>query len=92
MEIGDSKDGAYTVIATPSLAQAKDHQKFVLKTPATGRYLRLTVLNNWGDAQYMEMMDVYAYGKPLVKRACRITPVRSLHRMGISTCSKPARL
>lgn len=68
-EIGDSRDGAYTVIATPSLAQAKDHQKFVLKTPATGRYLRLTVLNNWGDAQYMEMMNVYAYGKPLVKRA-----------------------
>lgn len=69
VEIGDSRDGAYTVIATPSLAQAKDHQKFVLKTPATGRYLRLTVLNNWGDAQYMEMMNVYAYGKPLVKRA-----------------------
>jgi outer membrane protein OmpA-like peptidoglycan-associated protein len=69
VEIGDSRDGAYTVIATPSLAQAKDHQKFVLKTPGTGRYLRLTVLNNWGDAQYMEMMNVYAYGKPLVKRA-----------------------
>ena len=56
------------MIATPALAQAKDHQKFVLKTPATGRYLRLTVLNNWGDAKYMEIMNVYAYGKPLVKR------------------------
>jgi outer membrane protein OmpA-like peptidoglycan-associated protein len=68
VEISDSKDGVYTVIATPALAQAKDHQKFVLKTPATGRYLRLTVLNNWGDAKYMEIMNVYAYGKPLVKR------------------------
>jgi outer membrane protein OmpA-like peptidoglycan-associated protein len=40
----------------------------MLKTQATGRYLRLTVLNNWGDAKYMEIMDVYAYGKPMEKR------------------------
>jgi outer membrane protein OmpA-like peptidoglycan-associated protein len=68
VEISDSKEGVYTVVAMPSLAQAKDHQKFVLKAPATGRYLRLTVLNNWGDAKYMEMMNVFAYGKPLAKR------------------------
>jgi outer membrane protein OmpA-like peptidoglycan-associated protein len=68
VEISDRADGGFTVIATPSLAQTRDHQKFMLKTPATGRYLRLTVLNNWGDAKYMEIMDVYAYGKPLEKR------------------------
>ena len=68
VEISDREDGGFTVIATPSLAQTRDHQKFVLKTQATGRYLRLTVLNNWGDAKYMEIMDVYAYGKPLEKR------------------------
>jgi outer membrane protein OmpA-like peptidoglycan-associated protein len=68
VEISDSKDGPYTVIAAPTLAQTKDHQKFVLKTQATGRYLRLTALNNYGDAQFMEMMNVYAHGKPLVKR------------------------
>jgi len=69
VEISDTKDGGFTLIATPSLAQAKDHQKFVLKTPATGRYLRLTVLSNWGDPKYMEIMNVFAYGKPLAKRA-----------------------
>jgi outer membrane protein OmpA-like peptidoglycan-associated protein len=68
VEISDSKDGVYTVIATSSLAQVKDHQKFALKTPATGRYLRLTVLNNWGDPKYMELMSFNAYGKPLAKR------------------------
>ena len=68
VEISDNKNGPYTVIATPSLAKVKDHQKFVLKTPASGRYLRLTALNNWGDPSYMEIMDVYAYGKPLAKR------------------------
>ncbi|MGA2083977.1 MAG: OmpA family protein [Terracidiphilus sp.] len=67
VEISDRKDGGFTEIASPSLAPVKDHQKFALKTPATGRYLRLTVLNNWGDDKYMEVMDIYAYGKPLVK-------------------------
>jgi outer membrane protein OmpA-like peptidoglycan-associated protein len=68
VEISDRMDGGFTVIATPSLAQVKDHQKFPLKTPATGRYLRLTVLNNWGDPKYMEIMSFNAYGKPLAKR------------------------
>jgi outer membrane protein OmpA-like peptidoglycan-associated protein len=68
VEISDNKDGGFSVIATPSLAQAKDHQKFVLKTPATGRYVRLTALNNWGDAKYIEIMNVFAYGKPLAPR------------------------
>ncbi len=69
VEISDSKDGSFTEIAKPSLAPVLDHQKFALKTPASGRYLRLTAFNNWGDDKYMEIMDVYAYGKPLVKRA-----------------------
>ena len=69
VEISDSKDGSFTEIAKPSLAPVLDRQKFALKTPASGRYLRLTVFNNWGDDKYMEIMDVYAYGKPLVKRA-----------------------
>ncbi|MGA2217171.1 MAG: OmpA family protein [Terracidiphilus sp.] len=68
VEISDSKNGVYTLIATPTLAKVKDHQRFQLKTPATGRYLRLTAVNNWGDPKYMEIMDVYAYGKPLEKR------------------------
>jgi outer membrane protein OmpA-like peptidoglycan-associated protein len=68
VEISDRKDGGFTEISRPSLAPVLDHQKFVLKAPAAGRYLRLTVLSNWGDDQYMEIMDVYVYGKPLVKR------------------------
>jgi outer membrane protein OmpA-like peptidoglycan-associated protein len=68
VEISERQDGGFTTVATPSLAQAKDHQKFALKMPATGRYVRLTVLNNWGDAKYMEVMDFFAYGKSLGKR------------------------
>jgi len=68
VEISERKDGGFTEIARPSLAPEMDHQKFVLKAPAAGRYLRLTVLNNWGDDKYMEIMDVYAYGRPLATR------------------------
>lgn len=68
VEISDSKDAGYAVIAMLSLAQARDHQRFQLKTPATGRYVRMTVLSNFGDAQYSEIMNVMAFGKPLVKR------------------------
>jgi OmpA-OmpF porin, OOP family len=68
VEIANSKDGPFSAVATFALAQAKDHQKFPLKTPATGRYVRLTVLSNFGDAKYMELMNIYAYGKPLEKR------------------------
>jgi hypothetical protein len=68
VEISERRDGGFTEIARPSLAPVKDHQKFALKTPTTGRYLKLTVLNNWGDSQYMEIMDMYAYGRALATR------------------------
>jgi OOP family OmpA-OmpF porin len=68
VEIADTQDGAYSVIATTTLAAMKDHQHFPLKTPASGRYLRLTVLSNFGDDKYMELMSIYAYGKPLEHR------------------------
>ena len=68
LEISDRQDGGFTEIAKISLAAMKDGQKFPLKTPAVGRYIKLTVLNNYGDSQFMEMMNVYAYGKPVGKR------------------------
>lgn len=68
VEISDQKDGGFTVIATPALAKAKDHQRFELKAPVSGRYVRLTVLSNWGDGKYMELMSFNAYGKSLVTR------------------------
>lgn len=69
VEISDAPDTGFAPLATLTLAQAKDHQKFPLKSPATGRYIRLTVSDNYGDAQNTEIMNFAAYGKPLVKRA-----------------------
>lgn len=67
VEISDSLAGPFSEVGKFSLAKAKDHQKFPLPAPVTGRYLRLTVLNNWGDPQYMELMNALAYGKPIAK-------------------------
>ena len=38
-----------------------------MKTPKTGRYLRLTLVTNHGDAKYNELMGFGAYGKVVEK-------------------------
>jgi len=68
VEISDRQDGGFVGIAKISLAAMKDGQKFPLKMPAYGRYIKLTVLSNYGDTQFMEIMNFYAYGKPVGKR------------------------
>ena len=67
VEISDRQDDGFVQIAKLSLAPAKDGQKFPLSKPAQGRYVRLTVFNNYGDSQFMEIMNFKAWGKPLVK-------------------------
>jgi len=67
VEISDRQDGGFIEIARISLAAMRDGQKFPLKTLASGRYIKLTVLNNYGDSRHMEIMNIYAYGKPLGK-------------------------
>jgi len=71
VEISERQDGGFSQIAKLSLAAAKDGQKFALNKPAAGRYVRLTVFNNYGDSQFMEIMNFKAYGKPLVKHVMR---------------------
>ena len=44
VEIPDRQDGGFIEIAKISLAAMKDRQKFALKTPASGRYVKLTRL------------------------------------------------
>jgi hypothetical protein len=68
VDISDRQDGDFIQIATMSLAAMKDGQKFPLKTPGFGRYIKLTVFNNYGDNQFMEIMNIYAYGKPVGER------------------------
>ncbi|HSY28653.1 MAG TPA: discoidin domain-containing protein, partial [Burkholderiaceae bacterium] len=71
VEISDRQDGGYSEIAKITLVKAKDGQKFPLSKPAQGRYVRLTVFNNYGNKDFMEIMNFKAYGKSLVKHVMR---------------------
>jgi outer membrane protein OmpA-like peptidoglycan-associated protein len=52
-------------IADVSLKDRTDKQSFPVANAAAGRWVRLTVKNNWGDPDYIELMDFRGYGKQL---------------------------
>jgi OmpA-OmpF porin, OOP family len=65
VEISDNQGAGYAPILSTALAKQKANQTFTLKTPATGRYLRLTLVDNWGDPKYNELMEISAWGQQL---------------------------
>ena len=65
VEISGRKDAGYVPVLSIVLEKHKGGQKFALKTAATGRYLRLTLVDNWGDPQYNELMEFSAWGRQL---------------------------
>ncbi|HVG23257.1 MAG TPA: OmpA family protein [Thermoanaerobaculia bacterium] len=66
VEVSDTSAAAgFTKIAEVSLADQKDRQSFPVTAPAPGRWIRLTVRNNQGATDYVELMDFRGYGKQL---------------------------
>lgn len=63
VEISDTSaiSGFQEILAT-SLKDKQDGQEFVIKQPVAGRWLRLNVKNNYGSAEYLEIMDLRGYG------------------------------
>jgi OOP family OmpA-OmpF porin len=45
-----------------TLKNAEDDQRFPVSAPIAGRWVRLTILNNQGDAQYTELMGFRGVG------------------------------
>ncbi len=66
VEVSDTsaKDGFKTV-AQVSLKDKTDRQKFPVSAEVSGRWVRLTVKNNHGAKDYLELMDFRAYGTQL---------------------------
>ncbi|HEV2855986.1 MAG TPA: OmpA family protein [Thermoanaerobaculia bacterium] len=66
VEVSDTsaKDGFKTV-AQVSLKDKTDRQKFPVSTEVPGRWVRLTIKNNHGAKDYLELMDFRAYGTQL---------------------------
>lgn len=58
-----SASAGFTPVAAVSLKPGADHQRFVVSKPGTGRWLRLTVRSNHGDAEYTELMEFRAFGQ-----------------------------
>jgi outer membrane protein OmpA-like peptidoglycan-associated protein len=66
VEISDTsaKDG-FKKIADVALKDRADRQSFPVAAEVPGRYLRLTVKNNHGSPDYIELMDFRGYGTQL---------------------------
>jgi outer membrane protein OmpA-like peptidoglycan-associated protein len=60
------KEG-FAKIASVSLIDKEDNQKFPVTVDKSGKWLRLTILNNHGSNEYTELMEFHAYGKQLTK-------------------------
>lgn len=70
VEVSDVGPAAgFAVIASLSLKPKADKQRFAVGKPMPGRWVRLTIKNNHGSPDYIELMDFRAYGEPLTKTA-----------------------
>ena len=69
VEMSDTSASAgFSSIAKVTLADHTDNQKFPTFAEAPGRWVRLTVKNNYGSPDYVELMDFRARGKQIGNR------------------------
>lgn len=66
VEMSDASPSAgFQKIAEVSLADRQDHQSFPASPQVPGRWVRLTLKNNQGAKDYLELMDFRGYGRQL---------------------------
>lgn len=69
VEMSDtSATAGFSSIAKVTLADHTDNQKFPTSSEVPGRWVRLTVKNNYGSPDYVELMDFRARGKQIGNR------------------------
>jgi len=54
-------------ISSVSLVNQEDNQSFPVTADKSGKWLRLTIQNNYGSSEYTELMDFRAFGKQLTQ-------------------------
>ncbi|MEA2162060.1 MAG: OmpA-OmpF porin, family [Thermoanaerobaculia bacterium] len=68
VEISDvSATSGFQKLADVSLKEKTDKQSFPVASPKAGRWVRLSIKNNWGAPDYIELMDFRAFGKQLTR-------------------------
>ena len=66
VEMSDtSMDTGFQKVADVSLKDRADGQAFPVQASVPGRWVRLTLHNNWGDPDYVELMEFRAFGSIL---------------------------
>ncbi|MEJ7623503.1 MAG: OmpA family protein [Pyrinomonadaceae bacterium] len=64
VEISDTNAAqGYQLLLTATLQNQKDAQEFPIKQIIAGRWLRLTVKNNYGSPNFIEVMEMRGYGE-----------------------------
>ncbi len=64
VEVSDvSKDSGYETVLKATLAPKANSQKFNATKNKSGRFVRLTILNNNGSQEYTELFSFRGYGK-----------------------------
>ena len=62
-------NSGFEVVAALSLKAKKDKQRFAVAKAVTGRWVRLTMKNNYGSVDNIELFDFRAYGEQKTKTA-----------------------
>ena len=66
VEVSDaSAQAGFQTVAEVSLVDQADNQSFPVGAEVPGRWVRFTIRNNHGASDYLELMDVRAYGTQL---------------------------
>lgn len=77
-----ARDGYQPILKT-TLAQNSDGQKFKIEKPVPGRWVRLTIHNNYGSPEYTELFSLKGYGeKPAFKESGNISGTYSTDYAG----------
>lgn len=66
VEVSDASPTAqYVTVARVALEENKNHQSFPVTASVPGKFVRLTVQNNHGDKDNIELLELRAFGKQL---------------------------
>ena len=63
VDVADSAAGPFATIARAALEENRNHQSFPVTAHAPGKFVRLTVQNNHGDKDNIELLEFRAFGK-----------------------------
>lgn len=70
VEVSDKgPTSGFEVVASVSLKPKADKQRFAVGKAVAGRWVKLTIRNNHGSSEYVELMDFRAYGEQKTKTA-----------------------